>query len=121
MVDPMTLKQLGEWRLEALRRDAQCRRGRCEVHAAIAQMRDRRRDARAAAAVRRAIGGALVHAGLRVMGDQGAQPGRRGTCAAAYSTGVTVGMRRASCSAARSSLIVKASRNGISRSKNTAI
>lgn len=68
----MTLKQLGEWRLEALRRDARCRGAQCEMHAAIPRTRDGRRGARAAGVVRRAIGGALVYAGLRVLGDHGA-------------------------------------------------
>jgi hypothetical protein len=69
-VDPMTLKQIGEWRLDAMRRDAQCCHDRCEVHAGIARARDERRRARAAGVVRRSIGSALVKAGLTVLGDQ---------------------------------------------------
>ena len=70
-MDPMTLKQLGEWRLEALRRDARCRDGLCEAHCG-SWKRKGRRVARVAGLARRAIGGALVYAGLRVLGDQGA-------------------------------------------------
>jgi hypothetical protein len=66
----MTLKQLGEWRLEGRRRDARCRDVRCEVHADIARTRDERRRAHAAGVVRRSIGSALVKAGLTVLGDQ---------------------------------------------------
>jgi hypothetical protein len=68
----MTLKQLGEWRLEAMRRDARCRDALCEVHRELARTGDGRRGVRAAGAVRRAVGGALVYSGLRVLGDQGA-------------------------------------------------
>lgn len=69
-MDPMTLKQLGEWRLDAMRRDAQCRNDRCEVHAGIARARDEGRRAGAAGVVRRSIGSVLVKAGLTVLGDQ---------------------------------------------------
>ena len=69
-MDPMTLKQLGEWRLEAMRRDAQCRNARCEVHAGIARSRDEHRRAGAPGVVRRSIGSVLVKAGLTMLGDQ---------------------------------------------------
>jgi hypothetical protein len=69
-VDPMTLKQLGEWRLEAMRRDAQCRNALCDVHAGIARTPGDRRRIGAADVVRRTIGGLLVKAGLTVLGDQ---------------------------------------------------
>jgi hypothetical protein len=66
----MTLKQLGEWRLEGMRRDARCRDARCEVHAGIARARDERRGTGAAGVVRRSIGNVLVKAGLTMLGDQ---------------------------------------------------
>ena len=67
-MDPMTLKRLGEWRLEAMRRDARCRDAQCEPHAE----RSPQREDRVPRIVRQAIGAALVGAGLRVLGDQGA-------------------------------------------------
>jgi hypothetical protein len=69
-VDPMTLKQLGEWRLEAMRREARCRNALCEMHAGIARTPDARRRVGAADVLRRSIGGVLVKAGLTVLGDQ---------------------------------------------------
>jgi hypothetical protein len=66
----MTLKQLGEWRLEGMRRDARCRDALCEVHGSMARMREERRGTGATRVVRRSIGNVLVKAGLTVLGDQ---------------------------------------------------
>jgi hypothetical protein len=58
-MDPMTLKQLGEWRLDDLRREASLR------NTAGASARDRR-PLRAA---RRHSGAVLIRIGLRIMGS----------------------------------------------------
>lgn len=65
-MDHLTLKQLGEWRLAELRRVATAERERPRGRSGALQP----------ARLRRAIGGAIVSAGLRVMGDGAAAPVR---------------------------------------------